>query len=145
MSQNYRYEYFLHVMLSRWPCALLLTIAVSVRAKHNLGRCPVFHHTGTSFQDKNITVINDIRNNTACCEVAQAYNEKASAMGLPTGKIAVWWRDASLCLVKVDGKKPVPRKQTASNTLPKPGPAFRFSSLYTDHMVLQAAPHKAKV
>ena len=125
-------------------CFLACTASFAVYARTEYG-CPAFHSTGTSFQDDNITVIENIQNNTACCDVARAYNEKASTMGMPTGKISVWWRDASLCLIKVDGKKPVARRLTASNVLPKPKPTFRFSSIYTDHMVLQAAPYKARV
>ena len=123
----------------------LLTCLATLECVRAGGQCYPFHATGTSFQDENITVIENIDNNTACCNVAVAYNAKASAMGMPTGKISVWWRDASLCLIKVDGKKPVKRPLTASNVLPKPKSAFRFATVYTDHMVLQAAPHKAKV
>ena len=62
--------------------------------------CKAYNQTGTSYDDPNITVIEGIKSTMACCDAAAQYNLQARQQNKPAGKIAVWWRDFSLCLVK---------------------------------------------
>jgi hypothetical protein len=87
------------------------------------GACKPYHPTGTSYDDPNITVIDKIKSTTDCCEAATEYNAQAIKLKKPTGKIAVWWRDYDLCLVKASGDKPVPMLHTASVDLSGAKPA----------------------
>jgi hypothetical protein len=87
--------------------------ALSLFGVDATGQCPSYHSTGTSYDDDNITVIENIKSTGDCCDAATAFNSKSAQKG----KLAVWWKAESLCLVKATGNKPVDRKLTASVVL----------------------------
>jgi hypothetical protein len=66
----------------------------------------------------------------ACCNAAEAYNAKAAKAKTAVGKIAVWWRDESLCLLKASGDKPVAKLHTASVTIADPSSGNQPMPLY---------------
>lgn len=82
--------------------------------------------------------------NSAAC-IAYNLNRKATD---PNCTIAVWYRSILMCGIKASAIKPVPG-HLVEGTQPLPGPPppkpFRFSSVYTDHMVLQSAPQRSKI
>ena len=93
--------------------------------------CAPYNKTGTTYEDANLTVIEKITSEAACCAAGSDYNTKAAEMNKTLGKIAVWWRDEALCLVKASGKKPIPKLHTASLVIAplpnKPLPLYMLS------------------
>jgi hypothetical protein len=81
------------------------------------GTCKAYSKTGVSYNDANITVIKNIKSTADCCTAGFDYNTKAAQAKKPLGKIAVWWKDYNLCLVKASGDKPVPMLHTSSSVI----------------------------
>ena len=103
------------------------------------GTCSRLSANGVDYLDANLTVVAGA-NPAACCE----------ACSMHAGcNVAVWHNvRGGLCALKASGEKPLQSRLVSAwfaPPPPPPPPSFRFASVYSDAMVLQAAPLQSRV
>jgi hypothetical protein len=132
-----------------------LILAALAAAAATEQTCNPLTPAGTDYSDANVTVVPNAYNDSYCCDVCAKHNAALdpSAANFSTLRcvISVWHnhKPGGVCAIKASADHPFKGHlviaMQAPPPPPPPPPAFRFSSVYTDHMVLQAAPARAVV
>ena len=133
----------------RWLCCravgLMLCVVAAVAAAAG-DTCEDFSPTGIDYADENITVVPG-GNPDACCDACGRWNRENATSAATTCYISVWHnvKGEEVCSLKASAKKAFKGHLVLAVKAPPTPKAFRFSSIYTDGMVLQSAPQRAQV
>lgn len=125
------------------PLLLLATLSTAATPTS----CQPFSHAGIDYADANLTTLAGPITAPECCAACQQWNlVNATQPGVAACMIGVWHNigDGS-CDLKASADKPFKGHLVIAWQAPPPLPVFRFSSIYSSHMVLQSAPAQAQV